>query len=402
MRTIYYLKISLVFFFVFFTGKSTSYAQDLCPGEKIINGTFNADLSNWTITPTSGGNNPWYYYNDGGNGTMYASGGSIASSSSFDICKNFTVSFRFKTWRPISNSKVYVWLGDDLLVTLHSKGTKDYVYPQNPTDYTVQTFVDNAEVSESYGYGYWYSVTLKVNNYTGVLLTNLKFEYKYMSGGFLSKGFYIDDVSVKNNQPDKPIPEETQLAYCMGELADLTSVEPDPIPAGISYEWHTVASNPTNATKIANTSAVTAGTYYLYARSNCATSCISVPATVTVIEDQLPNNTKNGFKGGNFCFGETTKLTYNADNTGFITPHTIVYKRIGTADTYTQVINTAGASQFEPGDTPTASGTHKYELIKITDGNGCVRTSGFGKKNAQIKIKVRLVCYGKCYNSRSK
>ncbi len=392
MRNTYYLKIPLVFFLVIFIGKSVSYTQNLCPEERISNGAFDTNLSNWMITPTSGGNNSWYHYSDGGNGTMYASGGGIATSNSVEICKNFTVSFKFKTWWGglWSNAKIYVRLGNNLLVTLHSKATKDYVYPQTPVDYTIQTFVEGTDVVASYTYGEWHSVVLEVNDYPDTSLTELEFEYEHLGG---IKGFYIDDVSVKNHQPNKPIPRETQLSYCVGDAADLTSVEPDPIPAGISYEWHTVASNPTNATKVANPSAVNAGTYYLYAKSNCETNCISESANVIVTENQLPNNTSsNGFKGGNICFGETAALTYNAENATFTTPHTIVYKKVGTTNTYTQVVDTASPFQFAPGDAPTTEGTHKYELIKITDGNGCVRTSGFGKKNAQIRIKGEVTC----------
>ncbi len=134
------------------------------------------------------------------------------------------------------------------------------------------------------------------------------------------------------------------------------------------------------------------GTKYRIKLTSLSMSCPEYSDEAALKVKELPNNTSSGFIGANICFGETAKLTYNADNTGFTTPHTIVYKKIGTTNTYTQTITVASAFEFMAGDAPTTAGTHKYEIVSITDGNGCVRTSDFGKSTAQIKIKGEVEC----------
>ncbi len=134
------------------------------------------------------------------------------------------------------------------------------------------------------------------------------------------------------------------------------------------------------------------GTKYRVKLTSASMSCPEYSNEATLTVKELPNNTSTGFTGANICFGEAAKLTYDAEDASFTAPHTIVYKNKATGIQYSQVVNTSSAFEFTAGDAPTIAGLHKYEIISIADGNGCVRTSGFGKATAQIKIKGEVTC----------
>ena len=84
-----------------------------------------------------------------------------------------------------------------------------------------------------------------------------------------------------NALPTAPVPTSlTKSNVCPSTTADLTSLEPS-VVAGITYEWHTVSSNPSASTLVSNSSGVVAGTYYLYAKS--ASGCYSVASSGVVV-----------------------------------------------------------------------------------------------------------------------
>ncbi|MDO5609087.1 MAG: Ig-like domain-containing protein, partial [Capnocytophaga sp.] len=103
---------------------------------------------------------------------------------------------------------------------------------------------------------------------------------------------------------------------------------------------------------------------------------------VDITVNQLPNNTTTGFVGGNFCFGETATIRFNAVNATFQNPYTITYTD-GTTS-WTQTIPTASEEEFAVAVQPTAAGTYNYTLLSISNGT-CMRTTGFGKDTAQVR-----------------
>jgi len=72
----------------------------------------------------------------------------------------------------------------------------------------------------------------------------------------------------------------TKSNVCPLTTADLTTLQPAAVP-GQTFEWHTVASNPTAGTIVSQPTQVPAGTYYLYAKSVCY-SPASAATTVTI------------------------------------------------------------------------------------------------------------------------
>ncbi|MCX6331666.1 MAG: hypothetical protein NTZ82_03420, partial [Bacteroidetes bacterium] len=77
-----------------------------------------------------------------------------------------------------------------------------------------------------------------------------------------------------NPLPATPNISATTANFCYPGSVNLTSYQPS-ATAGITYEWHTVSSNPTISTLVGTyTQVTTAGTYYLYAKSS--TGCYSL------------------------------------------------------------------------------------------------------------------------------
>jgi hypothetical protein len=86
-----------------------------------------------------------------------------------------------------------------------------------------------------------------------------------------------------NATPSTVVPTATSKSnVCPATTVDLTSLQPAAV-SGVTYEWHTVASNPTSGTLVATPAAAASGTYYLYGKSasGCYSSASSaVTATV--------------------------------------------------------------------------------------------------------------------------
>jgi hypothetical protein len=124
-------------------------------------------------------------------------------------------------------------------------------------------------------------------------------------------------------------------------------------------------------------SGVASGTSVITYKNN--NGC-TITATVTV--NALPNNTTDGFTGGNICNGSPGTLTFNPDNTDFRGPYTIVYTD-GTTN-WTAKIQTAALTTFNVAVNPII--TTNYVLISITNAVGCVRTVDLGNTTARITV----------------
>ena len=79
----------------------------------------------------------------------------------------------------------------------------------------------------------------------------------------------------------------TKANICPLSTADLTTLQPSAV-TGQTFEWHTVASNPSTSTLVSSPTQVPAGTYYLYAKAICY-SPASSPATVTINVCTIPD-----------------------------------------------------------------------------------------------------------------
>ncbi|MDG2431218.1 T9SS sorting signal type C domain-containing protein, partial [Flavobacterium sp.] len=99
----------------------------------------------------------------------------------------------------------------------------------------------------------------------------------------------------------------------------------------------------------------------------------------------LPNNVSSGFSAPTICVGDTPKIIFDADDTGFVGPYTITYKNNASATIYTETINSAAPTSFTPGDNPTSNQT--YTLLSIANAS-CTRTSGFGSAGANLIVRV--------------
>lgn len=191
-------------------------------------------------------------------------------------------------------------------------------------------------------------------------------------------------------------------SICNGESATLTVNFNGTAPWAFTYTDGVTPITINNITTSTHTFPVTpttttTTTYSLVSVSDALCSG-TVNGTATVTVNSIPNNTGGGFKGEYICLGDKiAELTFNSINnsatTGnpFVLPYTIVYKNRDTNIEYTQLI-TSDPFTFTPEDTPTAVGTYRYELVKITNGNGCERTSGFGKSRADVRIFNPPVC----------
>jgi hypothetical protein len=131
---------------------------------------------------------------------------------------------------------------------------------------------------------------------------------------------------LKINQGCPPAPTlsaTTKANICPLTTADLTTLQPA-AAVGQTFEWHTVASNPTTSTFISSPSQAPAGTYYLYVKEICY-SPASLPVTVTISVCTSPDIT--------ISIGQPLPLPIAAQ-TSFI-PVTVA--NIGTAPTVGQI-----------------------------------------------------------------
>jgi len=182
----------------------------------------------------------------------------------------------------------------------------------------------------------------------------------------------------------------TGYSICLGgAIADLSVTASG--TGTLHYQWYSNTSNSNSGGTPVGSDQSTftptfdnniAGDYFYYVTvtGDCG-SATSAVAAITV--NPLPNNTGTGFTGGAICVGDNGELTFDAADAVFTGPYTIQYTD-GTT-TWSQVINNASATHFNVAVNPTSTTT--YTLVSITDGNGCVRTSGFGKETAQILVR---------------
>jgi hypothetical protein len=88
-----------------------------------------------------------------------------------------------------------------------------------------------------------------------------------------------------------PVPTTlTKSNVCPSTTTDLTTIQPA-LVSGLTYEWHTVSSNPSAANLVSTATAVGAGTYYLYTKSTIG-GCFSIasqPVIVTIVACPIYN-----------------------------------------------------------------------------------------------------------------
>ncbi|CAN1578617.1 hypothetical protein MCERE19_04373 [Spirosomataceae bacterium] len=137
-----------------------------------------------------------------------------------------------------------------------------------------------------------------------------------------------------NATPSTVVPTAISTSnLCPAATVDLTAVEPIAV-SGVTYEWHTAASNPTAGTLVATPSAVAAGTYYLYGKSSsgCYSAASSaVTATVATCCEAITNTTGDNVNP-NACSTATGSIKLcglTANGTGY----TINYDKNGTPQT---------------------------------------------------------------------
>ncbi|MFB0903674.1 MAG: G8 domain-containing protein, partial [Nonlabens sp.] len=128
-------------------------------------------------------------------------------------------------------------------------------------------------------------------------------------------------------------------------------------------------------------------------RYTATNSCGTTTSNVVVLTvNPLPNNVSEGFTGGTICNGSTGILKFDADDTGFAGPYTIVYKiKDGTTSSTVDIPNTFSTS-FNVAVKPII--TTDYVLISITNAFGCMRTQGFGDATARITVNPTATLTG--------
>ncbi len=244
----------------FLLGTSNITAQDYCTN-KIKNSTFDSNLSNWSIT----GNKKWERDKNAGSYRIYAdTGNTTATSNSFSIQNNsaVTIQFEYRSTGHAGKAKLYVKLGSKLLFEIHAKEGKDHLNPQAGIHTVVEGNILTATTDLSDAT--YRIVKLTINNYSEANPTDLKFIYERTS---TIKGFYVDNISVKEIPPLPPkLP--ASAAYCQADGSYNLTALAGTAPAKVAYEWHNSPTNPSSSTKVSNASAVTAGDYYLYSKAN--------------------------------------------------------------------------------------------------------------------------------------
>jgi len=103
------------------------------------------------------------------------------------------------------------------------------------------------------------------------------------------------ELKINQACPSAPVLSgSTKSNVCPLTTADLTTLQPATV-SGQTFEWHTVASNPTARTIVSQPKQVPAGTYYLYAKDTFCYSPASAATTVIISAcispDLIPNFT---------------------------------------------------------------------------------------------------------------
>lgn len=121
----------------------------------------------------------------------------------------------------------------------------------------------------------WHEVTLYVPGYTS---GDLSFEYTRTLG--VSRQIRLDNVELRELMPT-PVPTQTtvETTSCDATTYDLTSLNPaDP---NYTYAWYNDANH---TSPVATPTAAPIGTYYLFATSTCAQSCVSNASTAVTVK----------------------------------------------------------------------------------------------------------------------
>ncbi|CAN1578545.1 hypothetical protein MCERE19_04362 [Spirosomataceae bacterium] len=188
---------------------------------------------------------------------------------------------------------------------------------------------------------------------------------KATNGNAGCSGILNDFSNVILDTPSTPVPTATSKGnVCPATTVDLTTLQPTAV-SGVTYEWHTAASNPTAGTLVATPSAVAVGTYYLYGKSS--SGCYSA-ASSAVTATLTPDNTVS-------AASSLPTLCINTVLTN-ITHSTTGATGIGTATGLPAGITAAwAANTITISGTPTASGSFTYS-IPLTGGCGTVNATG--------------------------
>ncbi|KAF0237467.1 MAG: hyalin domain-containing, partial [Prolixibacteraceae bacterium] len=162
-----------------------------------------------------------------------------------------------------------------------------------------------------------------------------------------------------------------------------TSTLPTGVAAAFSPNPITFPPGATRTSTLTLTvaSTVPAGSYTFTVSGTDSKDGTSANITLTVSGCAQPNSTD--FTGNTICAGGTGTLTFDAINATFSSPYTIVYTN-GTTQ-WSQVIATASETTFNVAVNPTI--TTNYTLVSITNGAGCVRTTGFTDATAEITVR---------------
>lgn len=176
------------------------------------------------------------------------------------------------------------------------------------------------------------------------------------------------------------------VSICPGSSVTFTAT---PTNGGSSptFQWRKNGVDISGATSATyTTSAVVSGdvfTVQMRSSFSCATGSPATSNALTMTVNSIPNNVSNGFEGVTICEGGTGQLRFDASNTTF-TSGSIQYSD-GTT-TWSQTISSNALITFNVAVNPTITTT--YNLVSITNQNGCVRTSGFGDATATITVNT--------------
>lgn len=107
-----------------------------------------------------------------------------------------------------------------------------------------------------------------------------------------------------------PTPLAGNISVCSPATASLLSVQPEPM-SGVTYEWHTVAANPTVGSLVATPASVSSGTYYLYRKVDNCYSPTSTPVVVTINSQPTATVTATSLAT---CSPNFIDLTTNVNN----------------------------------------------------------------------------------------
>ena len=122
------------------------------------------------------------------------------------------------------------------------------------------------------------------STYTPVITASgTLYYYAVVSSGTCSTTSTVAAVSVTAKPATPVVTSGSTLSNsCPVATVNLTTLQPATV-TGIDYEWHTVSSNPTTATKVGTPTAVSvSGTYYLYSKTTTG-DCYSNASNAVIV-----------------------------------------------------------------------------------------------------------------------